>query len=127
MSVGENKMELFLMIADSITNSFKNSDCPVAVTKHEAVVSNNVIETARITLCHQEEADDRMFLHVFELSKLSHKKVTIVTVDTDVVVIALYAFWYLEIEQLWVEFGQGKNQRARRRDMYRNICSIILN
>lgn len=27
------------------------------------------------------------------------------------VVIALYAFWFLNIEQLWIEFGQGKDQR----------------
>ena len=46
-----------------------------------------------------------MFLHALEMSGLGLKKLLIVTVDTDVVVIALYAFWDLDLEKLWIEFG----------------------
>ena len=91
MSVGENKTELFSLIADSVKDNFNNDNCTVVVTKNESVVSNKEIDTSRITPCLKEEADDRMFLHVFELSKLGHKKVTVATVDTAVVALALYA------------------------------------
>ena len=43
-----------------------------------------------------------MFLHALEISRLGLKKLLIVTVDTDVAVIAFYAFWDLEL-QLWIE------------------------
>ena len=47
-----------------------------------------------------------MFLHALEISRLGLKKLLIVTVDTDVAVIAFYAFWDLEL-QLWIEWGRG--------------------
>ena len=39
---------------------------------------------------------------------LGLKKLLIVTVDTDVVVIALYALQDLDLKELWIEFGRGK-------------------
>ena len=31
--------------------------------------------------------------------------------DTDVVVMALYAYHYFNLDELWIDFGCGKNQR----------------
>ena len=39
------------------------------------------------------------------------KKITIQTVDTDVVILALYAFPCLQIDELWIEFGSGPNKK----------------
>ena len=39
------------------------------------------------------------------------KRITIITVDTDVVVIALYIFFSLDTDELWIEFGVGANKK----------------
>jgi hypothetical protein len=40
-----------------------------------------------------------------------YQKVSIVTVDTDVVVISLYHFFSLNLEELWIEFGVEKYRK----------------
>ena len=60
-------------------------------TKGETIVRNHHIETKYLEPCKKEEADDRMFLHALEMSRLGLKKLLIVAVDTDVVAILLYA------------------------------------
>ena len=50
-----------------------------------------------------------MFLHALEITSLGLKKQLTVTVDTNFVVIALYAFWDLYLEVRWIEFGRGKD------------------
>ena len=52
-----------------------------------------------------------MFLHAMALSREGHKKLCVVSTYSDVVVIALYAFWYLDIDELWIEFGADKDRR----------------
>ena len=39
------------------------------------------------------------------------RRSTIITVDTNVVIIALYAFVRLEIDELWIEFGNGSQRK----------------
>ena len=39
------------------------------------------------------------------------QKVMIIGNDTDIVVIACYIFCNLKIDQLWIEYGSGKNRR----------------
>ena len=36
------------------------------------------------------------------------KKLMIFMVNINVVIIALYAFWDLDVNELWIEFGKGK-------------------
>ena len=59
----------------------------------------------------KEEADDRMFVHVKDLCDAGYRRITIITVDTDVVIIALSAMWDLTIEELWIELGVGRTKR----------------
>ena len=53
--------------------------------------------------------------HLLEMSKskqkMRNKKVSIIAVDTDVVVLALQHFFTLNLEELWIEFGVDKYQR----------------
>ena len=42
-------------------------------------------------------------------SESRYKKIMILTVDTDVVVIALYAYWELNVTEMWIEFSKGKD------------------
>ena len=75
----------------------------VAATKQENIVSNKDIENSNISLCLKE--DDCIYLHVSELSR---QKITVDTVDTDGVIIGLYAFWFIDVEELRIELGNGK-------------------
>ena len=52
-----------------------------------------------------------MFLHALEMSRLGLKNILIVTVDNNVVGIALYAFWDLDLEEFWIEFGRGEDHK----------------
>ena len=88
--------------------NFQRKRDTIVAIKGETVASNNHIETKYLEPCKKEEADDRMFLHALEMSRLGLKKLLIVTVDTYVVVTALYAFWDLSLEELWNEFGREK-------------------
>ena len=40
-----------------------------------------------------------------------HKKVLVATVDTDLVIIGLSAFFSLQLVELWIEYGTGKDKR----------------
>ena len=60
---------------------------------------------------HDEEADTRMLLHMEDAMKQGYTKVSIRTVDTDVVVLAMAAAERLSIDQLWVAFCTGKSFR----------------
>ena len=52
--------------------------------------------------CNHEEADTRLFLHVLDVSTNR---------CTDIVIIALYHFFDLNVTDLWVEIGEGQNRR----------------
>ena len=55
----------------------------------------------------QEEVDTRLLLHVADAVQKGCNKVTICTVDSDVVVIAVASFSKTTIDELWVAFGVG--------------------
>ena len=99
LEVSENKTELFSLVADTLVENFQHKQETIVANKGESVVSNHHIETKYLESCKKEEADGRMFLHEWEMSRLGLKKLLIVIVDT-VVVIALYALWDLDLEKL---------------------------
>ena len=98
------------MIADSISTMTSNTT-ELLCTKHSHVVSNTRSITDNLQPCNQEEADTRLLLHVHDIASRGLKKILIIASDTDVVVISLYIFYSLFIEELWIEFGAGKHRR----------------
>ena len=50
-----------------------------------------------------------MFLHLKDYSATGHRKVSLKTVDTDIVVITITLFYKLDLEELWIKFGTGVN------------------
>ena len=131
MAIAENKTELFTLIADTLVETFKESSETVVATRLQNVVSNHEIPKINLEPCKKEEADDRMFLHAKDLSSLGFRKILIVTVDTDVIVIGLYAFWDLDVQELWVEFGVGKTKTWLPIHYYANllgeeVCRAVL-
>ena len=65
-----------------------------------------------ITPCNHEEADSRLLLHAAHCLATGHERIMVTTVDSDVVVLAIFAAAALnplyKLEKLWVEFMVGK-------------------
>ena len=120
MRNGDNKTELFLMIANAI-RKIENVSTSIIATAGDKVISNGFdVYFSNIVPCNHEEADTRLILNVFDGIKKGYKKITIVTVDTDVVIIDLYHFYDLNIEELWIEYGTRQHKRWLQLHNYAN-------
>ena len=108
MRDGRNKTELFHLLADE----FSTIQHPVIVSTKDDTVKTNTLEFLdRMSPSNHEEADTRIFVHLNDGRQHGYKKFLIITVDTDVIIIALYHFFSFDVEELWIEFGVGKNRR----------------
>ena len=76
--------------------------------KLERVITKNEQNLNRIDNCNHEEADTCIILHAVDGSQ-TYKNISIITVDTDLVIIALCHFFFLSLNELRVEFGVGQN------------------
>ena len=103
----ENKTELFRFLSTEI---HKHSHGEI-ISAFNNTITNN-IEEVMLFLCHtnQEEADTHVFLHVKEMAVKGFHKVMIRTVDTDLVILVISMFEDLGLEQLWLDFGSGKQR-----------------
>ena len=68
-------------------------------------------DVAGLAPCTHEEVDTCMLLHVEDAVKHGYTKVSIRTVDTDVVVLAVTTAHRLNIDELWVAFVIGRSFR----------------
>ena len=130
LRVDENKEELFCLLAKQLEMNGVSGKTIVA-TLSENVIFNGSIDEESLMPCNHEEADTRMFVHVKSAAAANHRKISIRTVDTDVVVIAIALFNSLTLEELWVEFGVAKNKRwlpvhAYSANMRNGVCSGLL-
>ena len=91
-----NKAELFHLIAEKITRN-RTDHKMVLATQGENVIFSSTIDIDCFSLCNHEEADTRIFLHLKDFSATGHRKVSLKTVDTDVVV---SLFHMLDLEEL---------------------------
>ena len=59
-----------------------------------------------------QEADTRVFLHVKDMARDGYKNLAIIKVDTDILILAISFFHELkvDVDELWVHFGAGKNR-----------------
>ena len=80
-------------------------------TYHDNLLYNLPCDTSRLAPCTQEEADTHIFLHLEDIVKEGRDKVTIRTVDTNVVVLAVAASQRLSHIHLWIAYGVGKHFR----------------
>lgn len=122
-----SKTELFEMVADIITTT--QSDTVFTATKGESVVSNKTISQDQLSPCNQDDADTRVFLHAMQLAK-QYKRIMIITVDTDLVVIGLSVFSKLKVEELWIQLGTGINRKwipihAYGSQLGENVCRAL--
>ena len=106
-----NKEELFKFLAKSAVRCI-STDRVIVVTFMDQVLTNgSAVLKSQLSPCNHEEADTRLLLHASNCALHDHNKVLIKTVDTDVVIIALSQFSYLNIEELWIELGSGKDMK----------------
>jgi hypothetical protein len=92
-----NKTELFKMISEAVIR-IPESKNKVVATIGNRVVTNTSLDTSRLELCSHEEADTRLLLHALDRANTGIRKISILTVDTDVVVIALRHFFSLNLD-----------------------------
>ena len=110
----ENKVELFLFLSSYVENTLrnKNSQKVVVVTKGDRAEScGSFTDVSNMSPCSHEEADTRLMLHVCDIKKSGLAKIAIRTVDSDVVVLAVSFALELNVEELWIHYGTGKNIR----------------
>ena len=107
----DNKTELFKILAINITKIPENI-VEIMATHLEEFLSNNLdADLPALQPYNHEEADTRLLLHTLDGSKRGFKRLLIVTVETDVVVLILCHFFNLDLQELWIEIGTGKNRR----------------
>ena len=110
LRIDENKVELFAFLAQECIQI--HTDGKVVSTLGKLTILNSPMEdTSRLSPCTHEEADTRLLLHAADASSTGCKRIMLRTVDTDVVVLATALFNQINVTELWVSFGTGKNRR----------------
>ena len=77
-------------------------------THFESVLSNRHCDLTTLQLCNHSEADTRILLHLAHATEDGHTTAYIRTVDSDVLVLAVWFFNTLGLSQLWVGFSTGR-------------------
>ena len=106
----DNKKELFVFLSEQIVKNDFGGELLLS-TKFDSVLSNRPCEVSALQPCNHSEADTRIFLHLAHAVAQGHKKASIRTVDSDVVVLAIRFFSTLGLSELWVCFGSGRKIR----------------
>ena len=110
LRLDENKKELFAFLSIE-AGSLETEGTELVFTLKEGVVCYPARETLMLAPCSHEEADTRMMVHVADAAASGYSSILIRTVDTDVVALAVAVFGEVEVSELWIMFGTGKNQR----------------
>ena len=123
---GENKEDLFAYLSEGVLNFMEvPSSKELNITHRDSVVTKGNI-LSDLAPCDHEESDTRMMFHLFHAVKSGCKTIFLSTGDSDLVVIATYAFSVLVQEytdlQLWVLFGQRKTSTVYN---IRKICESL--
>ena len=89
MRLADNKKELFSFLSNEVITI--QTDKQIISTLLEDVICWQERDTDGLSPCSHEEADTRMMLHVADAAK-QYNTVIIRTVDSEVVVLAVYMF-----------------------------------
>ncbi|XP_061580540.1 uncharacterized protein LOC133446517 [Cololabis saira] len=112
LRVDDNKTELFEFLSQQVMGLPVEEGKEVYTTHGKMVLCSPAhCDVTSLTPCTHEEADTRLLLHVTDAVQKGLKKVTIRTVDTDVVVLAIALFRKIKPEEMWIAFGRGTSFR----------------
>ena len=109
LRISDNKTVLFSFLARSVVGIDTNKQ--VITTHNTGVLCINRQDVSGLAPCTHEEADTRILLHLEDVVRHGNTSVSIRTVDTDVVVLAVASAQRLNISELWIAFGAGKSFR----------------
>ena len=109
LCIEENKRELFRYLSSEVSKVEMPEKEIVVTTGAEVEIYPQ--RQTQLAPCNHEEADTRIMLHVAEAATHGHKAIMIRSVDTDVMVLAIYFASKMEASELWVSFGTGKDHR----------------
>ncbi|KAJ8351860.1 hypothetical protein SKAU_G00233360 [Synaphobranchus kaupii] len=111
--VDSNKTELFSFLSMVLLQSFCEGDKEAVLTDGKGVLSTQLLQDLdTLAPCSREEADSCMLLHASHATQHGHHQMFIHIVDTDVVVLTVFAASQLPAGcELWLAFGTGKSFR----------------
>lgn len=109
----DNKAKLFSFLSDVVSQT----ECPdgkeIYITNGQSVIAK--VEGSPMGICTQEEADTRLVVHLIHSLNHGARKISVRTVDTDIIVILIGQFNNLQQMfpdiDLWVTFVAGNNLR----------------
>ena len=112
LRVDDNKTELFKFLAQHVTCRTVDEGKVLYATSAQNVLSSTCqAELSNLTPCSQEEADTRLILHAAYAVAQSKRRVSVRSVDTDVVVLAATFFSQMKPDEMWIAFSTRKNFR----------------
>ena len=106
LRINENKVELFSFLVSHLKNL--ETEKQLVTTDGQDVVCIPPQDISHLAPCDHKEADTRMILHVADVVNDDHQKVLLCTVDTDVVALAVAMATNIDIQELWIAYGTGK-------------------
>ena len=89
---------------------FKLSDRAIISAYDDKVTSTTDEDITLLSPSDHEEADTCLFLHVNDMATEGFTRVMIRTVDTDVLMLSISLFDDLQLDELWIDFGSGKQR-----------------
>ena len=113
--VADNKVRLFAFLAGQLAQLQVEGKLIITTIDNTAITSLHIPYLADMTTpCNHEEADSHLLLHAAHCLATGHERIMVTTVDSDVVVLAIFAAAALnplyKLEKLWVEFMVGKKR-----------------
>ena len=107
--VADNKVRLFAFLAGQLAQFHVEGKLIITIIDNTAITSLQIPYPAdMITPCNHEEADSRLLLHAAHCLATGHERIMVTTVDSDVVVLAIFSAAALnplyKLEKLWVEY-----------------------
>ena len=113
LRLDSNKKELFSFPSRVLLLELCEANKEIVVTDGGKIMNSQILQnTHTLSPCSHEEADTRILLHVSHAAQHGHQQILIRTVDTDVVVLAVYVMNKLPSgSELWLAFGTGKSFR----------------
>ena len=85
-----------------------DTDKQVITTHNTDVLCTNCQDVFGLAPCSHEEANTRILLHLEDAVRHGNTRVSICTVDTDFIVLAVASAQRLSLSELWIAFGTGK-------------------
>ena len=112
LSLDDNKTELFRFLSQqAIKIPMEGGKSVYATDGTNVLCSLADADLSNVVPCSHEEADTRLFLHASDGVRKGYKKLSLRTVDTDIVILAISTYSEINPDELWLAFGTGSNFR----------------